>query len=204
MSNNKGPVSTALLEAFEALGEVPAGSKEVLPLADDSFADLDAILAKALKQQQEAEFGKTARDTLKRGGLSREEVLDIEAKLLEWESRHEWNTIAEGMMVLQVTCTCCKSKEEQFGGFFLHQRNKSMKSVERWIAISKPQGTAFGHQGQLPKERILREVSQAYCLRCLPHRGFSSDETPTVHWRDTPNPSSHSSHIPYSMKPGVQ
>ena len=181
MSTNKGPVSSALLDAFAALG-TPAAAP-----ADDSFADLDAILENALKQQQEAEFGKTARDTLKRGGLSREEVLGIEAKLLEWESRHEWNTIAEGMMVLKVTCTCCKHEEEQFGGFFLHQRHKASKSVERWIAISKPQGTAFGYQGQLPKERIIREISQAYCLHCLPHRGFSAESTPTVYWKDTPN-----------------
>ena len=184
MSHSQGPVSAELLAAFDQYTEEleadtpQQGNPNCVPFTD--FSDLDNILSAAREQQKSADFGRLARKQLAAGGLSKDEAASITSKLREWEAQREWDTVAEGALTVITHCTCCRTTTRSFGGFFLRQRSKLTKGIERWIAIPKPQGRAFGQSAMLPKERILREVKQAYCLGCLPSRGFG--DVPEVIW----------------------
>ena len=184
MSHSQGPVSAELLAAFEQytekLEEKTSAFGDPVSGFFADFSDLDNILSAAREQQKAADFGRLARKQLAAGGLTKDEAASITSKLREWEAQREWDTVAEGALTIITHCTCCHTTTRAFGGFFLRQRSKTAKDIERWIAIPKPQGRAFGQSVMLPKERILREVKQAYCLGCLPMRGFG--DVPEVIW----------------------
>jgi len=140
----------------------------------DPFADLDDLLKEAVAAQAEKTAGERYRKALKSPGLSQTEAAEIQAKLREWEDRREWDSVAETALTIRTYCTTCRTWSSAFGGFFKHQTHRHNKTLERWLAIPRP-------QGGLPREKAFRMVEDKHCLGCLPLRGFGP-EVPEVIW----------------------
>ena len=141
---------------------------------ENPFADLDDLLESAVKAQAEKSAGERYRRALKAPGISPTEAAEITAKLREWEDRREWNSVAETALTIRTYCTTCRTWSSAFGGFFKHQTHRHNKTLERWLAIPRP-------QGGLPREKAFRMVEDKHCLGCLPLRGFGP-EVPEVIW----------------------
>ena len=72
----------------------------------NDFDDLEALLGEAKAAEREAREAKEARERAKRGGLTPSQRAEDEARLRDWEARHEWRDVANVALFERHRCAC--------------------------------------------------------------------------------------------------
>lgn len=134
---------------------------------DDGFGDLDSLLQESVALQNEAALAKAAKARLRKGGQSRQEMLEDQARIAAWEAAHEWSPVANVAHFEQQLCKC-GSHNLVFRGLLMRETHRHMRDSQRWRAITLP-------QAGLPKETVIRNEPVEMCELCLADHGYDID-----------------------------
>lgn len=156
-----------LLEANDDgddVAEEQAEEPEVPAPVDDPFAELEGLLTESLEIRKAKTEGKETRERLRRGGQGHREMLEDQARLREWESKHEWKAEANAALFERQVCGC-GSHREMFVGLLRRDVHRHMRTAQRWVAV----GVALA---DLPNETVFRVKDVALCWVCAESKGW--------------------------------
>jgi len=162
-------VPTPVIEPDEPDDEVDETSTESNEIAaDNGFGDLDSLLEESVALQNEAALAKAAKARLKRGGQSRQEMLEDQARIAAWEAAHEWVAQANVAYFEQQLCKC-GSHNLVFRSLLIRETHRHMQSAQRWRAVTL-------EQKGLPKETVLRDEPVGMCELCVSEHGYNINQ----------------------------
>jgi hypothetical protein len=104
----------------------------------DDFADLNAAIADQIKLKADAAAAKAARDRQKRGGpVASATLAEDQARIAEWEARHEWRAEANIALFERETCTTCETVSERFVQFMRLEAHRHLRDSHRIVRADK-------------------------------------------------------------------
>jgi hypothetical protein len=183
-ANDEGDLVAYEQDDEEEEGEEAARSKaliaqdpddEIYEVAEDlALADLDALLAESVKQRNEAQVAKAAKDRLRKGGQSARERAEDQARLQAWEAAHEWVARANVAYFERAVCACGQ-EASLFIGLMQRREHRHLKATMDWILVQA--ATA-----NLPNEVARRTRHVNVCMACAPQKGWQL--AGVVEWED--------------------
>lgn len=134
--------------------------------------DLDDLLSESLSLRNERGAGKSLRQQLERA-QSKEERNAIEATLRAWESRHEWETLANCALFHEQICQCGKT-HKHFVGMYYHQKHRRDPYTQRWVAaVQNLTGVAeIAISASVPNRTMIERKFTPVCPECAAGLGF--------------------------------
>ena len=132
----------------------------------EDFADLDAILAESLQEQETAQKMKAKKAAVNRGAFAGKEAAEAKEAVRAWESTYYWIPKARVAIFQPYACSCGNTFKV-FSGLHIRQAHKTMvNGRERWVADD-------GSAAALPKEvKILETIHQGMCEYCAEDDGY--------------------------------
>ena len=139
--------------------------------------DLDDLLSESLALRNERGAGKSLREQMNRAA-SKEERLEIEATLRAWESRHEWETLANCALFHRQVCAC-GYEHTHFAGMYYHQKHRSDKHAQRWVsAVQNLTGVVeLAADAKVPNRTMVEVRNTPICAKCAERMGFDMHNT---------------------------
>ena len=143
--------------------------------------DLDSLLNESVKLRDEAREAKAAADRLKRryasgSGRTAEEVAEDEARVREWELRHNWEATANIALWERHRCVNCGRQQTIFRQMMLKQRHRVFPDTVRWQQTDE---TVDG----LPAENLVQKWEVGMCTNCAGEFGFGFQDVPVGEWK---------------------
>lgn len=134
--------------------------------------DLDQLLNESVMLRNEKGAGKALRAQMERA-QTREEALEIEATLRAWESRHEWETLANCALFHRQICAC-GAEHTHFAGMYYHQKHRQDRHAQRWVAaVQNLTGTAtLAANASVPNRTMIETKHTPMCPACAARSGF--------------------------------
>ena len=147
--------------------------------------DLDLLLAESIELRDDADSGAVYRKQLAKGGMTKEEKLLIEQKLQEWESRREWETVANVALFRHTTCAC-GAVHNHFVGLYYRQVHRTLKSGKRIVAAKHQLNDMrrCADTDAIPNETLKETRFAAICEACAFAAGFDVRGAKEVEWKD--------------------
>ncbi len=183
-SLNCGPINEAEIEGLfddlEALAHESPHTGRAAAVKD--LDDLDALMAESIALREEDNAGKAYRELLKRGGMSKEDRRDIEAKLQEWESKREWQTLANVALFRVVTCACGQV-HTVFGGMYYRQKHRTQITTTRLVAAKIAANGEAKPDAAPANEVIHEEIAVPMCAVCASAHGFQLSTSTKAVWQ---------------------
>lgn len=147
----------------------------------DSDLDLDDLLAESVQLRDEEREVKAARERLRKRGVlasgrTPEEVAEDEARIREWELRHDWEAIAGVAFWEAHKCTNCGRKQTIFRQLMLKQTHRQYPDTLRWQQVDEL-------PSDLPQENQVQKWEVGMCTHCAGHFGFDFQSVPTGEWQ---------------------
>ena len=191
-------------EFFATLAEARADSDETLAsnfddleeLAQESartitakqvktIDDLDQLLSESIAIQDDKDNGALYRKQIAKGGLTKEELAHIEFKLQEWESRREWETVANVALFRYTTCEC-GAWHKHFVGLYYRQNHRTMKTAKRLVAAKQNLNDVVvtAQLASVPNEVIHETRHAAMCEACAGAKGFNLFQSKEADWHE--------------------
>jgi len=154
----------------DLLAEVrkPAGGAK--PSALPALGDL---LAQATATQRDSKARDTAKRRLALGQGSAEERAADAARIRDWESKHEWQAVANVALFHVYDCECGKSSKI-FEGLYRRETHRHLKhGAQRHVAVDSA-------MADLPNEVAIRTTDIEVCGACMDAKGW--DLTNATEW----------------------
>lgn len=152
------------------------GMPELDDLLDQSLArsdDLDDLLRESVKMSDEDKAIKFLREKQKRGGLTKAERDEDEARIRDWESRREWDTKANVGVFNKTLCSC--------GGFAItwshlmhmqhHKTSKVTRNVRATVEVAA-----------VPNLIAYQVITVDCCEECARDKGWDLSQPPASVW----------------------
>lgn len=135
---------------------------------DDSFGELDELLAKKIHEAQAKgalqDKVAAARERLKRGGTSAAERAEDLARIARWESLYEWKDDANVALYHRFVCSC-GAHSTVFEAMMRKQQHRHLRDSRRWVK-------ADTWLPDLPNEVAVRRTETPICPKCSESKGF--------------------------------
>ena len=141
----------------------------------DDFADLNAAIAQQLQVKADGAATKTARERLKRGGLSSQELLADQARIAEWERKHEWRASTNVVLFERETCETCQTTADRFVQFMQVQVHRHLRDSHRVVRVEAADAA-------LPNRVYLQQRLVPMCPDCALPKGWLLDDAYEVDW----------------------
>lgn len=155
------------------------------PAPDSSpndFDDLDALLGESVTLRDTEREAKAARDRLrKRGagsGRTPEEIAADEARVREWEMKHDWEATAAVALFEKHKCTCCGRAQTIFRQLMLKQQHRIFPATTRWQQIDE----IADELSELPREIQVQKWETGMCTNCAEGFGFDFQQVAVSEW----------------------
>lgn len=135
--------------------------------------DLDELMAESLKLTEEEKAVKFLREKQKRGGLTKAEREDDEARIREWEAKREWDTKANIGVFNKAVCTC--GNVSITWSHLMHMQVHKEKRVIRHVR-------AKVEVAALPNQIAYQVVTVDCCIDCARDKGWDLNQAPASVW----------------------
>jgi hypothetical protein len=141
----------------------------------DPLDELDALLGESLDIKRTNDAARSAKERLKRGGMSAQEKAETEALIRQWELAHEWKAEANVALFSMQMCKCGLS-HTGFMRLMTRLRHRHLAhAAMRWLP-------AEVSQASLPNETVFSVSKVPMCIGCADAKGWSM-ENPII-WKD--------------------
>ena len=134
------------------------------------FDDLEALLGEAKAAERDAREAKDARERVKRGGLTPAQRAEDEARLREWEARHEWRAVANVAQFERHRCACGR-QQTIFRQLMQKQQHRHLRDSVRYVQVD-------AQIAALPNEILVQKWNTPMCTECAPRVGFDFKTLP--------------------------
>jgi hypothetical protein len=134
------------------------------------FDDLEALLGEAKAAERDAREVKAARERAKRGGLTPAQREEDEARLREWEARHEWKDVANVAQWERHRCACGR-QQTIFRQLMRKQVHRHLRDSVRYVQVE-------AQVASLPNELLVQKWNTPMCTSCAPRAGFDFETMP--------------------------
>ena len=175
-------------EFFDTLAEVEQEAVEqeertIVASEVKDLEDLDSLLKESLEIQSSKSDGERYRQQLKRGGMSKEETALIEQKLQEWESRREWQTVANVALFRNTTCSC-GNWHSHFVGLYYRQVHRTLPNTKRLVAAKQNLNDVVvtAEIATIPNEVLHETRETSMCAACAISKGFNIYQSKEADW----------------------
>lgn len=171
---------------FDELEELARESTRTITAKQvSSLDDLDTLLQESIAIRDDADNGALYRKQIAKGGMTKEELAHIEWKLQEWESRREWETVANVALFRQTTCEC-GAIHEHFVGLYYRQNHRTMKTAKRLVAAKQNLNDVVvtAQLAAVPNEAIHETRHAAMCCYCARMKGFDLTTSKEADWNE--------------------
>lgn len=166
------------MERVESPQDEFAELNELLTPATDTareeFGDLNDLLAESMETAKSIAMAKESRERIRRGGQGERERREDEARLREWEAKHEWMAEANVAVFDRQACGCGVTNEV-FAGFMQRERHRHLRTGMRWMIAGEAKAS-------LPNEVIVRTKVVAMCGTCAGGKGWPVELA--TEWKD--------------------
>lgn len=152
------------------------GMQELDDLVTESvnaLDDLDALLNESVKMSDEDKAIKFLREKQKRGGLTKEERAEDEARIRDWESRREWDTKANVGVFNKTVCTC--GGQSITWSHLMHMQVHKEKKVTRNVR-------ATAQVAAMPNVIAHQVITVDCCEECAEVKGWDLSQAPASVW----------------------
>jgi hypothetical protein len=171
---------------FDSLEELARESTRTIVASQvKTLDDLDQLLSESIAIRDDADNGALYRKQLAKGGMTKEEKALIEWKLQEWESRREWETVANVALVRFTTCAC-GADHIHFVGLYYRQVHRTLKTGKRLVAAKQRLNDVVvpAEVATIPNEVLHENRTSTFCPSCLVSKGFNVFQSKEVEWQD--------------------
>lgn len=131
---------------------------------DDTFDDLDSLLAESVEAATKKKAVKAAAHAKNMG---KKLTIDQELLLLDKELAEQflsWETTQYIAHYVTTKCQCCGHETEELSGFYMHQQKKLGAPAQKLTKISF---TSLPSDQTFSAYKTAAEVEA--CIECLPH-----------------------------------
>lgn len=150
------------------------------PQAD--FADLDALLGESVAQRDAEREAKAARERLRKrssgSGRTPEEIAADEARVRDWEMKHDWQATAAVALFEKHKCVNCGRGHTIFRQLMLKQQHRVFPDTTRWQQVDE----IAEQYADLPKEIQVEKWEAGMCTNCAGEFGFDFQLTAVSEW----------------------
>lgn len=145
-----------------------------------AFDDLDFLLTESVALRNEEREAKAAQERLRRrsaSGRTAEEVAEDEARVREWELKHQWEAIAAVALFEKHKCMNCGRSQTIFRQLMLKQQHRHLPDTLRWQQVDQlPDGV------ELPAEIQVQKWETGMCTHCAAEFGFDFKQVAVSEW----------------------
>lgn len=131
----------------------------------NDFDDLEALLTEAKDAERTAREAKDARERVKRGGLTASQRAEDEARLRDWEAKHEWRDEANVALFERYRCACGR-QQTIFRQLMRKQVHRHLRDSVRYVKMD-------AQSIHLESEILVQKWETPMCTECAPRNGFS-------------------------------
>jgi len=105
--------------------------------------------------------------------------------LQEWESRREWETVANVALFRYTTCSC-GAWHKHFVGLYYRQVHRTLKTAKRLVAAKQQlNDVVIEAQAALVPNEVLHETrTTAMCCACAQSKGFNLFQSKEADWNE--------------------
>lgn len=135
--------------------------------------ELDALLGESVKLREEEAAVKFLREKSKKGGLSKAERDEDEARIRAWETKMEWDTKANIGVFNKTVCTC--GSATLTWSHLMHAQVHKEKKVTRTVR-------ATAQVALLPNQIAHQVIAVEACADCAATKGWDLNQAPASVW----------------------
>lgn len=146
----------------------------------DSLNDLESLLMESVAIRDEEREAKAAQERLrKRSGSGRtpEEIAEDEARVREWELKHQWEATAAVALFEKHKCTNCGRSQTIFRQLMLKQKHRQFADTWRWQQVDQ-----IPEDSQLEAEIQVQKWETGMCTLCSHEFGFDFKQAKVSEW----------------------
>lgn len=150
--------------------------------ASADFADLDALLGESVAQRDAEREAKAARERLRRrgagSGRTPEEIAADEARVRDWEMKHDWQAVAAVALFEKHKCVGCGRSQTIFRQLMLKQQHRVFPATTRWQQVDE----IADELADLPREIQVQKWEAGMCTNCASEFGFDFQQVAVSEW----------------------
>lgn len=184
LAEERADAGETLASNFDDLEElVQESTRTITAKQVKTIDDLDQLLSESIAIQDDKDNGALYRKQIAKGNLTKEELAYIEFKLQEWESRREWETVANVALFRYTTCEC-GAWHKHFVGLYYRQNHRTTKTAKRLVAAKQNLNDIIvtAQIATIPNEVLHETRTTAICASCAVSKGFNLYQSKEADW----------------------